>query len=153
MMEHIINRTLIDCNNSNNIIRNKIQKGGFNSLTEEEIEILKKGTFTIDIINRIESNQSELKNMLNSIGYYGIDKENKQWNEHDCFFKEDFERLVYISKKLLSSMGMKYYNISNERYYHFDSINKLEMNNMNSEKFYNQILNNYKYCGDYYCGG
>ena len=87
----ITDRTLQDVENAI-LIRNKKVKT-FQSLTEEDINVLEKGLVTIVTLNRVEQKQAELKNLLNSIGYWNTPIINKEWSYEQIFDDKELERL------------------------------------------------------------
>ena len=67
----IFDRTAADVEEAIRIRKEKVQK--MQDLTEEEINILERGTLTINTLNRIEEKQEELKNLFEQ-DFYFVDK-------------------------------------------------------------------------------
>ena len=71
-----------------------MQPTNLDELTPAELQILNKGTFNYTDLNRIETKQEELKNLLKDMGYLNKSIENKAWNENDIFNVDEFQRII-----------------------------------------------------------
>lgn len=130
----------------------KIKK--FLPLTDEDIYILERGTVTVETINRIEEKQSELKGILNSMGYWNTPTENKLWNESMIFFAEDHERLVKNAVHLLNA----FYIFDDTpktliAEYDYSAWNDLEKILYDLGRMADVTQSNYRECGVAECGG
>lgn len=130
----------------------KIKK--FLPLTDEDIYILERGTVTVETINRIEEKQSELKSILNGMGYWNTPTENKTWNESMIFFAEDHERLVKNTLHLLNA----FYIFDDTpktliAEYTYSAWNDLEKLLYDLGRMADVTQSNYRECGVAECGG
>lgn len=96
--------------------------------TADEVEILERGTLTINTINRIERKQAEIRQALNEWGYYNNSGENKgDWTYSDYFLDSDFSRVCSNNAKLRASFWVHSDTPENAlSKYDFEEINKLE---------------------------
>jgi hypothetical protein len=145
---HNYSRTQNDVDNSILIIAQFPKE-----LSEEEITILENGTLTPEIINRIEQNQKELKNLLNEMGYYNLGDTNKTWNDGDYFKENDLMRLFENAKKLCEN----FYVFSNTpktppAEFYWQNFNDLEKIAYDIEKMIDVIKSKYRQCGTFQCG-
>lgn len=143
--------------NSNDVIRSlelrkKIQKGY--DLTEEETEEIERGTLTINTLNRIEDKISELKNILDDMDYKSENLTSYRWNFGDFFLQKDFERILDSIKKLKNSFFVYQYtpDIPGLNYRHFQNINDVEKIIFDISQMIDDVLNNYRECGNTECG-
>lgn len=129
-------------------VREKLQSGY--DLTDEEIEVLEKGTFTINTISRILNKQQELKTLLNEMGYYGI-KINIP--SGDIFDIDDFKSLVENADSLRKSF-FAFANTPNspQLKYHFSNINDLEKILFDVGEMVSLVKSKYRQCGTFACG-
>lgn len=124
----------------------------FSELTQDEIDILERGTLTINTINRIESKQEEIKNLLAEIGYY-VDIENKTWDYSDVFTEDEFKRIIDNDDKLKKA----FFTYSTtpktpEASYHYEVINSIEKILVDLDVMINDVKNYYRQCGTFNCG-
>ena len=147
----IFDRTQNDVDTAIVLRREKVQK--FKELTEEEIEILEKGTMTINTLNRIESKQEELKNLFNEIGYWNVNVENNIWGFDDIFGVQDFARIVDNTVSLRNAFFV-YKNTPNTPpvSFHYKDVNALEKILNDLDVMINDVKSNYRVCGDYESG-
>lgn len=147
----IFDRTQSDVDKAVELRKEKVQK--FEELTDSEIEILEKGTITINTLNRIENKQSELKELLNGIGYWDNSILSKPWEYNDIFNKEDFQRIVDNTNILRESFFV-YKNTPNtpKVSYYYEDINSLEKILFDIETMIADVESNYSECGDLECG-
>ena len=97
----ITDRTKNDIVRAKELRDTKISKG--EPLTDEELEIIERGFATINTINRIEAKQAELKDIINSMGYWNTNFENKEWSWGDIFKKRDLDKIIENNKILLDA--------------------------------------------------
>ena len=149
----IYNRTQSDIDSAI-AIRERLQSG--ESLTQNDIEALERGTLTINTLNRIEQKQAELKGIFNSLGYWNTsDVNNKEWTYEDYFKQADFDRIL----KNLETLKEAYYvyentpSMPNRNYRQFTTINAVENILADLEKRIEDMNSNYRYCGETECGG
>ena len=156
----IFDRTQNDVDTAKFLIKEKVEFDpstmkpiNIEELTQDELEILKKGTFNYTDLNRIESKQEELKYLLNSLGYWNVNIENKQWTETEVFKIVDFERIINNTNVLHSS----FYVYSNtpkipSASYYWENINNLEkiLHDLNMMIEYIQL--HFKECGTFESG-
>ena len=147
----IFDRISDDVVKSKELIATKVSK--FIELTENEVAILEKGTLTINTINRIESKQGELQNLLNQKGYWSDSIQTKQWALGDVFFDTDLQRIVNNTNTLRKAFFV-YRNTPQtpNAKYHFSNINSLEKILYDIEEMIAYMVNNYKECGTVECG-
>ena len=148
----IFNRTISDVSNAKEIIKNKIQL--FLAVTNDEIEILEKGTLTINTLNRIEEKQKELSESLKKIGYFGNQIITKSWSIEDKFYLDDLRRIISNNEILRDSFYV-YYDTpeSPSAEYYYTNINDIEKILYDIEQTISDVISLYKFCGSYYCGG
>lgn len=133
------------------IRRNKIQN--FLELTDEEKYILERGFVTIDTINRIESKQAQLQNLIRKMGYSGEVFSNKVWQHGDYFVEDDLLRLFKNNDEL----RQRFFVYSDtpprmEASYGFEEFNGIEKTLYDIEKIINFVKSNYRVCNGFYCG-
>lgn len=149
----IYNRTQADIDTAI-AIRARLQSG--DTLTEADINVLERGTLTINTLNRIEQKQTELKELFNSIGYWDTDDiVNRQWHYDDFFKRADFDRIL-ANLEILQNAYYIYANtpnVPNANYRRFETINAVEKILADLEKMIEDMSDNYRYCGDAECGG
>lgn len=148
----IFDRTQNDIDAALRIRNEKVQK--FKTLTSEEIEVLERGTMTINTINRIEQKQEELKVLFNDMGYWNTEIENKtDWLLTDIFDLENFQRIIDNLNILRQAF---FVHISTPPTpivsYHYQSINSLEKILYDLETMTQDVKSLYKICGTFNCG-
>lgn len=148
----IYDRTQIDVTEALKIRREKVQKGV--ELTQSEVEILERGTLTINTLNRIETKQDELKKLLNDMGYWNTPISNKVWNPSMVFNSRDLKRIFENSKVLRNAFFVLAETPSNPRAsYEYNHWNSLEKILYDIETMVGTVKSNYKKCGKIRCGG
>lgn len=148
----IYDRTQIDVTEALKIRREKVQKGV--ELTQSEVEILERGTLTINTLNRIETKQEELKKLLNDMGYWNTPISNKVWNPSMVFNSGDLKRIFENSKVLRNAFFVLAETPSNPRAsYEYNHWNSLEKILYDIETMVGTVKSNYKKCGKIRCGG
>ena len=147
----IYDRTLTDVKNAIKIREEKVKK--FLPLEEDEIEILQKGLVTIETINRIEEKQSDLKETINSMGYYNTNFINKEWQNSDFFTDDDLER-IFNNTLMLKEAFFTFYNTPKNitAKYYFTEFNNLEKILVDISYMINFVKLFYNQCGTFNCG-
>lgn len=146
----IFDRTQEDVNAAVSLIEQKVKK--FESLTNEEIGILERGTITINTLNRIENKQKELVELFSQLSI-NVDIKNKNWEENQIFNQTEFQRILDNLNVLVKSFCV-YSNTPNipKISYRFEDINSIEKILFDLEELYNKALKSFLYCGITYCG-
>lgn len=147
----IFNRTQDDVDASIDIIKNTRNA---EDLTFEQRQQLERGTLTINTLNRIENKQTELKNLFNSIGYYNVEVDNREWTYTDYFFPSDFERIL-INLESLKKAFFVYSTtpiVPDDNYRRYQTINAVEKNLYDLDAMINDIKSRYRQCGTFQCG-
>ena len=125
----------------------------FAELTEEDVAILERGMMTVNTINRIEQKQSQLKEIINGMGYWNTDISNKNWGYEGIFDVTEFQRVLENTEKLRSafivySQTPKVPKVS----YHYEDINAIEKILYDISSMADEIKSNYNECGNFICG-
>lgn len=120
----IYNRTQEDVEQAEQIFTTKVLK--LMTLNDEEKQVLARGRVTKETLNRIESKQAEIAEILKKWHYLGDAITNKEWNTQ-VFFDEDLTRICENNKKLRNA----FYIISQEMrnavpMFHFEEFNIVE---------------------------
>lgn len=150
-VEMIFNRSQEDVSKAQALIMEKVQK--FIPLTDNEILTLEKGTLTINTLNRIETKQQELKNLLNEIGYWDTDVVNKEWNSTEIFNIAEFQRILENENILRKAFFVyKHTPDTPEALYYFQNINDIEQILNDIDVMINNVKSHYKECGNFECG-
>jgi hypothetical protein len=146
----IFDRTQNDVDAAIRLRNEKIKK--FESLTNEEIGILERGTITINTLNRIENKQFEIAELFSRLSI-NVEIENKNWEETQIFNQAEFQRILDNLNVLVKSFCV-YSNTPNvpKISYHFEDINAIEKILFDLEELYNKALKSFVYCGTLYCG-
>ncbi len=97
----IYNRTILDVNNAKTIIAKFQALYDWSSITQDEIDTLERGTYTIVSLNRVEQKVAELATVFRSAGYSYTNPETKtDWAYLDYFDKDQhqrfFENIEYL---------------------------------------------------------
>lgn len=151
-MNLVFDRTQKDAENAVKIIKEKVKN--FQELTEEEIQILEKGTLTINTLNRIEAKQAELKTKFNEMGYWNTNIINKtDWGYGDIFDEENFRRILN-NLDILKNAFFVYSTTPKtpEAVYQYKGINDIEKSLFDLETMIQDVKNNYRECGVFECG-
>lgn len=155
----IVNRTQLDVDKARQIREEKIKldKNGkpknSEPLTADEELTLEKGMLTINTLNRIENKQSELVNMINSLGYWNTNILNKTWSLGDIFNESDFNRILKNENNLINAFFV--YNNTPElpnMFLNYIDANSVEKILYDFDTIINDIKVNYRECGNYTCG-
>lgn len=147
----IFDRTSTDVSLAKRIREDKVKK--FLELTQEDIDILEKGTITINTLNRIENKQAEIKQMLNDMGYFNTPVINKIWSMNDIFMDADLQRLVENNISLRNAFYALNSSPQNAiAKYHYAEINALENILFDISNNIEYTINAYRECGTFNCG-
>lgn len=148
----IYDRTREDVIDAKEIYLNKVTKG--KTLTEEDIQTLERGMITVNTINRIEDKQAELKDKLDDMGYLNTPIVNKSWSKEDIFIETDLERLCDNNKALHDAFyALKNSPLDAVPEYYYTEINALEKILLDISDNIEYTIENYRYCGNFVCGG
>lgn len=132
------------------ILRKKIQAG--NTLTNEEKAIFERGTCTINMLNRIENKQTELKNILNAYAYR-VNIYNKTWEYTDIFAYSDYIRLLNNLDELKTAFCVFSSTPPAPVYmYGYQEANDIEKILVDIEKMIDDMRNRFRQCGTFQCG-
>lgn len=147
----IFDRGQDDVVNAAKIRKEKVQQ--FKELTQDDINTLERGMLTINVLNRIENKQNELKTLLNEIGYWNTPISNKTWNYTQIFDIREFTRLIN-NVNILRTAFFTYKNTPNTPpiTYHYTTLNDLEQILYDIGRMIKDVKNLYKECGAYECG-
>ena len=147
----IYDRTKEDIISAINIFNSKFIKGI--DLTEEDVYALERGMVTSETLNRIEEKQEEISISLKNMSYSGADIINKKWGDLDFFYKEDLERIVENVAKLRKAFFVLSSTPQNPRpEYNYREFNLIERVLHDIGQMIEYAEQNYKICGEYYCG-
>lgn len=148
----ITDRTREDVERAKQIRREKIQK--FIALSDDEKEILERGSITTDTLNRIEKKQEEVKNKLFDIGYSVSRLTNKtDWEVGDFFMSEDLARIVENNAVLRNA----FYVFSDtpwgaEARYYYEDFNNIEKILVDLEQMLEIVKKHARECDTFFCG-
>lgn len=145
----ITDRTSADAARADTL-RKKIQAG--NTLTDEEKAAFERGACTIDMLNRIEKKQAELRDILN--GYaYTVNFESKTWAYTDIFTYADYMRLLNNLKKLKDAFFFYSSTPSVPEYmYGYQEANDIEKILVDIESTIDDMKGRFRQCGTFKCG-
>ena len=148
----IFDRTQADVDTALALRETKVKT--FGELTESEIATLERGTITINTLNRIEEKQSELKSLLNAMGYWNTPVTNRTWGYTDIFDETNFQRII-DNLNILREAFFVYHDTPKTPpiSYHFEDINSLEKILYDIDVMINDVKSRYKRCGTFRCGG
>lgn len=148
----IFDRTQNDVDAAVRLRRDKVQK--FQELNENDIHTLEKGFLTLNTLNRIENKQTELKNLFNSIGYYNVEVDNRQWTYTDYFLPSDFARIL-VNLDNLKKAFLVYSTtpiVPDDNYRRYQTLNAVEKILHDLDIMINDIKSHYRQCGTFQCG-
>lgn len=147
----IWDRTIKDANEAR-AIRRLLQNQ--QSLTENQIRALERGTITINTLNRIERKQSELKTLLNEAGYWNAPIVTTEWTKDDKFNVEDLKKIITETSDLRNAFFV--FQDTPETptpEYHYANINALEKILFDLQEMITDMKRRYRRCGTFKCGG
>lgn len=147
----ITDRTKADVYSAKEIIDSKVKL--FLELTDEDLQILERGTIGIGTINRISNKQISLKNKMESNGYFVKNINTKIWDYNDIFGENDFLQLIN-NTFLLRDAFFTYLDTPANVYlsYDYENINNLEKILVDMEKILDYMIANFRECGTFYSG-
>lgn len=152
MTDLIYDRTEADVENAKRIRAEKVQQGL--DLTASDVEMLERGTLTINTLNRIEEKQEELKNLFEE-DFYFVDKiECKNWTMSDYFKQSDFDRIL-TNLEMLVKAYLVYTStpaIPDGNYRKYETINDTEKILFDLDLMINDVKSHYRECGATECG-
>lgn len=148
----IYDRTQEDVDKAKDLIENYVKQ--FIELTEEQENQLERGTLTINTLYRIEKQIEYLKEQFTGLSYCCEDITIKtDWSQEDVFFKSDYERILHNVDVLKECFFyFSYTPDTPDVSFYFSDINNIEKILSDLEDYINVIKDNYRRCGDYYCG-
>ena len=125
----------------------------FAELTQAEVDVLERGFLTINTLNRIESKQSELMLLFNSMGYWNTDIQPKAWSEDDVFGATDFRQLINGLDTLKTAFFV-YEDTPKtpQMAFSYATFNDIEKALFDMDVMINDVKSNYRYCGAIECG-
>lgn len=147
----ITDRTKADVDSAKEIIDSKVKL--FLELTDEDLQIIERGTIGIGTINRISTKQISLKNKMESNGYFVKNINTKIWDYNDIFSEIDFLQLIN-NTILLRDAFFTYSDTPANVYlsYDYENINNLEKILVDIEKILDYMIANFRECGTFYSG-
>lgn len=147
----VFDRTEKDVEDAKQIIAEKVKK--FVNLTEEELEILNRGTITIDTLNRIEAKQNEIKELINGMGYWSVNISNRIWEFNDIFDESNFQRIIENLNILKKAFYTYSFTPETPRMsYRFENINDIEKILYDLDLMVSDMKEKYRECGTFECG-
>lgn len=148
----IYDRTIEDVTQALEIRKNYVQKGL--PLEQSQIDILERGTLTINTINRIENKIQELHNKFNEIYYFCGDVSIKNWQYSQIFYYEtEFARILHNIELLMQAFYVKNDTPQiPEIDVYFQNINDMEKILYDLETVYNDMQLLFRECGTFECG-
>lgn len=147
----ITDRTQTDVDNAIYLRKTKVQK--LHPLTSTEVETMERGTITINTLNRIESKQTELKQLFHNMGYWNTDISNRTWGYSDIFNFDNFSQII-DNLNVLKSAFFVYDDTPKTppvSYCYYD-INDIEKILVDLDVMINDVKSNYRECGMFECG-
>lgn len=147
----ITTRTQADVDNAVKIRSEKVQ--AFQELTEDDKQRLEKGLITYNTLNRIEDKQNELKQELNSMGYWNTPIVTKQW-DGTMIFSEDERTRLFHNDEILRQAFFTYADTPStpSPSYYWQDWNDVEKILVDIEKMIKDVKEHYKECGTFECG-
>ena len=147
----ITTRTQADVDNAVKIRSEKVQ--AFQELTEDDKQRLEKGLITYNTLNRIEDKQNELKQVLNSMGYWNTPIVTKQW-DGTMIFSEDERTRLFHNDEILRQAFFTYADTPStpSPSYYWQDWNDVEKILVDIEKMIKDVKEHYKECGTFECG-
>ena len=146
----IYNRTAADVETAKTL-RGLLQAG--NALTSEQISALERGSCTINMLNRVESKQTELGGILNELSYMNQIENMIDWQNTDIFTFQDHQRLL----NNLDALKQAYYIYATTPktptyMYDFQSANDIEKILVDIEAMIEDMKSRFRKCGTFQCG-
>lgn len=151
-MNFVYDRTYADVVNSRNIRNDKVAKGI--GLTKSDKETIKKGSITLEDINRISQNISRVAKNIAEMGYYTQkDISEILYEQRDVFYREDLERICKLADSLKKSFFV-YPTTPRSPFakYHYIEFNNIEKITKDILEKSNEVKLLYRECGNFVCG-
>lgn len=147
----IYDRTKTDVDAAIRVRRDSVQN--FIPLMNWEIDVLERGTITINTLNRIENKQKSLKSLFNDMGYWNTPTINKEWQYTDIFDVVNFQRII-DNLNILRNAFFVFTNTPKTPpvSYHYEDINSLEKILFDLDVMINDVKSRYRRCGTFRCG-
>jgi len=125
----------------------------FPDLSDDEEMIMERGTYTSNSLNRVESKQKELAELLNSYLYMIHIKNKTDWEASDVFDYTDYVRYLGNLDKLKQSFFV-YPDTPNTPTYLYDytNANAVEKILMDIENMIYDMVSHFRECDTFYCG-
>lgn len=147
----ITDRTASDASNFI-VYRNILGTGG--TITEEQLEIMLRGSLNIYTLNRIENKMSELQTRLNLYAYMTSGVVTKIWNTSDIF-EHDVE--IERWQNNLSILTNAFYEYDEtptppESVLNFQGVNDVEQILVDVEGILDDMISRFRKCGTFKCG-
>lgn len=149
----IFDRTQEDVYEAKKIRDEKVKN--FETLSENEINTLERGFFTINTLNRIEQKQHELYTNLLKYGYDTSCINKTDWTDDDIVTVSVYTRLLNNLDNLKKGFTyLKNGTITPTSMLDFENMNAVEKILYDIENLLNNMVNSWIYvCDEYYCGG
>ncbi|MCI9085771.1 MAG: hypothetical protein HFE51_05035 [Clostridia bacterium] len=146
----VIDRTQADVEAAKMLLA-KVQSGQM--LTTAEKVAIERGTCTITMLNRVESKQKELAELLNE-HYYMVSIVNKiNWRYKDIFTYQDHKRLLSNLDKLQQAFFVYTNTPQTPTYlYNYLNANNIEKILVDVESMLDDMINRFRECNTFYCG-
>lgn len=149
----ITDRTMNDVIEAKKIRSSIIQNYWIGTLTPEQWDTVEKGLITLNALNRIESKQNELKNILYSMGYASSGVTNKTWSHGMYFTESDLNRFCENTAKLRNAFYVLPNTPENpEARFYFEEFNKMEKILVDIETMIPDVISHYRECDTFWCG-
>ena len=147
----IFDRTQEHVERAKVLILEKVKQG--QTLTNDDIQVLERGTLTINTLNRIEAKSKELHKKLNDAAYFSKNISTKEYTYNDIFDETDFQKMLDNLNVIVQS----YYTKSDtpsipSMRYHFENFNAIEKILHDIEEIYDSMLSQYRECGTFKSG-
>lgn len=149
----IFERTQEDVDEAKKIRDEKVKN--FKTLSEDEINTLERGFFTINTLNRIEQKQHELYTNLLEYGYDTSCINKTDWANNDIVVLSVYTRLLNNLDNLKNGFTyLKDGAATPTSMLDIESMNAVEKILYDIENLMNNMVNSWIYvCDEYYCGG
>lgn len=152
-MEFVFDRTASDVINAKKIKQEKFLNGI--ALSNNEKITIKKGSLSLEDINRIEQNLYDIQTDMIDIGYYiQMQKNFDIFNQESVFYK--YQILDWVERVEALKKGFFPYNDTPSEpvaMYHYEEINKIEKILFDMHKRLKEIKSFFRECGNFECGG
>lgn len=148
----VTDRTQQDVDDAKAIREEKIKQ--FIPLTQAEIETIERGMLTVNVLNRIEAKQADVKERLNECGYWNTDITNRSWLDEYWLFAEDWQRLLSNTETLKQAFyGYDDTPDTPDAELNFGNLNAIEKILVDTEDVISDMQEQYRRCGTFACGG